>query len=91
MRLLLRESDGWIGVGGCTRHHRHPHYTPAYDTEQSDQIRQTIRCAQFSVFGSASGFQDLMKDFNFPAQRILADLLNSIFESVHVKVCHELP
>jgi hypothetical protein len=89
--LRGRQGDCWWSVWDRASNHGQPHHAPAYDAEHCDQIRQPLCGAQLGVFGATARLQDFVEYLNLPTQGVPSDLLNSLFEALHVKVGQEFP
>lgn len=60
--LWPAERERWVRLRGRSDDHRQPEHAPADDAEYGDQVGEPIRRAQFSVFGTAAGFEQNLAD-----------------------------
>ena len=78
--FLHGEGNGRSRIRRGAAHHGHLLHSPVDNAKESNQRRETFSRAQFGVFGSATGFQYVVKELDFPEQGIPGDLLNRFFK-----------
>lgn len=70
--------------------HRQSEFTPSDDTENRNDVAQSLCGSQLAILRFAAWFQYFVKQFNLPPHGIPVELLNGLLECRDSQICHEL-
>ena len=76
INFRMGECQLWFGIWTCAIEHGQPKNAPVDDAEDRDRVGESVRGAKSRLLGFASGFQNFMKCFNFPAHGIPIEFFN---------------